>query len=139
MSAGFRVFGALVTQIACLDEFGHVGPYVSRDDPRHKDSPVFGLAGFIVPADEVRGFGTWFFQRKCDLLDFEERHARQVQLQEIGVEAPAHERGSVIGFLSMLVSVGIILFGILSAALYLEFPSREGRMTKGRRVKLGDP
>ena len=60
-----------MTYIAYLDEFGHVGPYVARDDPKHNDSPVFGLAGFVVPADEVRGFGTWFFQRKCELLDFE--------------------------------------------------------------------
>ena len=46
-----------MTQIAYLDEFGYVGPSVSRNDPRHKHSPVFGLAGFIMPADEVRGFG----------------------------------------------------------------------------------
>ena len=61
--------------IAYLDEFGHVGPYVARSDPRHNDSPVFGFAGFIMPASEVRGFGTWFFQRKCDLLDFEIRRS----------------------------------------------------------------
>ena len=60
-----------MTQIAYLDEFGHVGPYVFRSDPKHNDSPVFGLAGFVMPADEVRGFGTWFYQRKCELLDFE--------------------------------------------------------------------
>ena len=54
-----------------LDEFGHIGPYIARDDPRHNDSPVFGLAGFIMPLEVVRGFGTWFYQRKCDLLDFE--------------------------------------------------------------------
>ena len=60
-----------MTYIAYLDEFGHVGPYIARTDPRHNDSPVFGLAGFVMPVDEVRGFGTWFFQRKCELLDFE--------------------------------------------------------------------
>ena len=64
-----------MTYIAYLDEFGHVGPYVARNDPRHNDSPVFGLAGFVMPADEVRGFGTWFFQRKCELLDFEIRRS----------------------------------------------------------------
>ena len=32
---------------------------------------MFGLAGFILPVDQVRGFSTWFFQRKCELLDFE--------------------------------------------------------------------
>ena len=60
-----------MTYFAYLDEFGHIGPYISRADPRYKDSPVFGLAGFVLPAAEVRGFGTWFFQRKCGLLDFE--------------------------------------------------------------------
>ena len=60
-----------MTYIAYLDEFGHIGPYIARDDPRHNDSPVFGLAGFIMPLEVVRGFGTWFYQRKCDLLDFE--------------------------------------------------------------------
>ena len=57
-----------MTYFAYLDEFGHVGPYVSRTDLRHNDSPVFGLAGFVLPVGEVRGFGTWFFQRKCQLL-----------------------------------------------------------------------
>ncbi len=64
-----------MTYIAYLDEFGHVGPYVSRDDARHNDSPVFGLAGFIMPVEQVRGFGTWFFQRKCELLRFEIKRA----------------------------------------------------------------
>jgi hypothetical protein len=56
---------------AYLDEFGHIGPYVSADDVRFKTSPVFGLAGLILPVEEVRGFSTWFYQRKCELLDFE--------------------------------------------------------------------
>ena len=60
-----------MTYFAYLDEFGHIGPYISRTDPKYKESPVFGLAGFVLPAEEVRGFGTWFFQRKCDLLGFE--------------------------------------------------------------------
>ena len=60
-----------MTYIAYLDEFGHIGPYVQRCDPKHNSSPVFGLAGFVMPVDEVRGFGTWFFQRKCQLLGFE--------------------------------------------------------------------
>lgn len=61
--------------IAYLDEFGHVGPYVSRSDPRHNDSPVFGFAGFLMPAEEVRAFGTWFFRRKRELLGFEIRRS----------------------------------------------------------------
>lgn len=60
-----------MTYIAYLDEFGHIGPYISRDDPRHNDSPVFGLAGLVLPIEEVRSFGTWFYQRKSELLAFE--------------------------------------------------------------------
>ena len=58
----------MTTYLAYLDEFGHVGPYINRQHPQHNDSPVFGFAGLILPVDEVRGFGTWFFQRKCQHL-----------------------------------------------------------------------
>ena len=57
--------------IVYLDEFGHIGPYISRGDPRFGTSPVFGMAGLILPADQVRAFATWFYQRKCQLLKFE--------------------------------------------------------------------
>jgi len=57
--------------VVYLDEFGHVGPFVARDTQRFSESPVFGLAGLILPANEVRSFSTWFYQRKCQLLDFE--------------------------------------------------------------------
>ncbi len=43
--------------------------------PGHNDSPVFGFAGFLMPAEEVRAFGTWFFQRKCELLEHELRRS----------------------------------------------------------------
>ena len=44
---------------------------------------MFGLAGFVLPAEAVRGFGTWFFQRKCELLAFEiERSAEHPALWE---------------------------------------------------------
>ena len=66
-----------MTYLAYLDEFGHIGPYVSKDDPKHRTSPVFGFAGFVLPAEEVRGFGTWFFQRKCQLLDAEIQRSRK--------------------------------------------------------------
>lgn len=54
-----------------LDEFGHIGPFVTRTDPTYKESPVFGLAGYVLPLDEVRNFGTWFYQLKCRLLEWE--------------------------------------------------------------------
>ena len=38
---------------------------------------MFGLAGFVLPAEAVRGFGTWFFQRKCELLAFEIERSRE--------------------------------------------------------------
>ena len=62
-----------MTYFVYLDEFGHVGPYLSRSDSKHNSSPVFGFAGFLLPSSEVRGFGTWFYQRKCDLLGWEIR------------------------------------------------------------------
>ena len=54
--------------VAYLDEFGHVGPYLARSDRQHNTSPVFGFAGFIMPANAVRGFGTWVFKRKGELF-----------------------------------------------------------------------
>ena len=56
---------------AYLDEFGHIGPYVARDDPAYNDSPVFGLGGMILPYSSVRQFSTWFYQLKCNMLAWE--------------------------------------------------------------------
>ena len=47
-----------------LDEFGHIGPYVSPDDPKYNTSPLFGLGGLILPASAVRNFSAFFFQLK---------------------------------------------------------------------------
>ena len=41
--------GLSLLYFAYLDEFGHIGPYIARDDPKHNDSPVFGLGGMILP------------------------------------------------------------------------------------------
>ncbi|MDD9981463.1 MAG: hypothetical protein OXU81_08925 [Gammaproteobacteria bacterium] len=60
-----------MTYFACIDEFGHVDPHLDRRHPRYNDSPVLGFAGLVLPVNGVRGFGTWFFQRKYHLLDFE--------------------------------------------------------------------
>ena len=57
----FVYLGVGLIYIAYLDEFGHVGPYVVRRGPRRNDSSVFGFAGFLMSAEEVRAFGTWFF------------------------------------------------------------------------------
>lgn len=57
--------------IAYLDEFGHIGPYISHDDRSHKTHPAFGLAGIVLPANAVREFSTFFFQIKNNMLKFE--------------------------------------------------------------------
>ena len=57
--------------IIYLDEFGHLGPYVSRADEKYSESPIFGLAGIVPPASRTREFGTWFYKRKQELLAWE--------------------------------------------------------------------
>ena len=53
---------------AYLDEFGHVGPFFSRAHPQHNSSPVFGIAGILLPEDAVRPFAGFFLHRKNELL-----------------------------------------------------------------------
>lgn len=57
--------------IAYMDEFGHIGPYISHDHSRHKTHPVFGIGGMVLPYSQVRQFATFFFQLKNRLLNFE--------------------------------------------------------------------
>jgi hypothetical protein len=47
-----------------LDEFGHIGPFDSRAAPKHNESPVFGLAGMILPERAVRPFASYFLKQK---------------------------------------------------------------------------
>lgn len=47
-----------------LDEFGHIGPFMSRTAPKYNESPVFGLAGIILPEDAIRPFATRFLKLK---------------------------------------------------------------------------
>lgn len=56
---------------AFLDEFGHVGPFVSRVHARFNESPVFGLGGILLPEPAVRSFSGWFLRLKTHLLKFE--------------------------------------------------------------------
>lgn len=70
-------WGQRLLYFAYLDEFGHIGPYVARDDPKYNDSPVFGLGGMILPYDQVRSFSTWFYQLKCRLLEWEIQQSGQ--------------------------------------------------------------
>jgi len=50
--------------IVFLDEFGHIGPFVARNDPKFNTSPVFGVSGFFMRERYVRDFATWFYQTK---------------------------------------------------------------------------
>ena len=54
-----------------LDEFGHIGPFISRTDPKHSTSPIFGFAGIALPIDEIRIFSMFFYKLKCKLLAWE--------------------------------------------------------------------
>tara|TARA_B110000211_G_scaffold232906_1_gene297746 strand:+ start:960 stop:1859 length:900 start_codon:yes stop_codon:yes gene_type:complete len=71
--SSFRVFNVWKLMpnlyIVYLDEFGHVGPYISNDDPHHNTHPVFGLGGFVLPAEKVRSFSSFFFKLKQNLFD----------------------------------------------------------------------
>lgn len=60
--------------VVYLDEFGHIGPFVSRTDRKYNDSPVFGLAGMLIPAESVREFAVFFYQLKCHLLAWDLEH-----------------------------------------------------------------
>ncbi|MER9424388.1 DUF3800 domain-containing protein [Mesorhizobium sp. M0317] len=53
---------------AYLDEFGHVGPFYGCDHPNYNTSPVFGLAGILLPEQSVRSFATYFLKQKAHLL-----------------------------------------------------------------------
>lgn len=54
--------------LAFLDEFGHCGPYVARNDKSYNQSPVFGLAGYVIPHHEARNFATFFLKLKSTML-----------------------------------------------------------------------
>ncbi|MDY3126756.1 MAG: DUF3800 domain-containing protein [Corynebacterium sp.] len=57
--------------IAYLDEFGHQGPYIRHDHPKYNTHPVFGYAGYVLPADNVRELGGYFEYVKSQLLAWE--------------------------------------------------------------------
>jgi hypothetical protein len=54
-----------------LDEFGHIGKFVSRNHKKFNSSPVFGLGGIILPVNEVRNFSIFFYKLKARLLSAE--------------------------------------------------------------------
>lgn len=90
-SAGFRASGPIRMAIdfVYLDEFGHIGPFMGRAGARYNESPVFGLAGIILPVDAIRPFATQFLQLK--------QHVFRSEIEKAGVPASHWEkRGSAI-------------------------------------------
>lgn len=69
LARGRRVFwggpgkGAVAIYLLYLDEFGHPGPYVPRSK-RYSHHPLFGFAGFAVPAEDMRDFDRVFLRFK---------------------------------------------------------------------------
>jgi len=53
--------------VAYIDEFGHAGPFISADHKKFNHHPVFGYAGFILPAENARTMSA-MFKRERDTL-----------------------------------------------------------------------
>lgn len=72
--------------IGYFDEFGHNGAYVNRYDTHFKTHPVFGIGGFIIPAQNVRRLSGSF------------KHLKETGLRaEIEAKVALHERGCSAG------------------------------------------
>ncbi|MFT0762044.1 DUF3800 domain-containing protein [Actinomyces sp. F1_1611] len=84
----FVFLGRLSLHIGYFDEFGHNSLCVSRADRAYKTHPVFGLGGFIIPADNVRQFSGAFRQIKESGLKAE----IEAKVTSRGVEAAHWEK-----------------------------------------------
>lgn len=54
--------------IAYLDEFGHQGPFIEPGHAKFGHHPIFGYAGFVIPAEEARYMGRDFKNVKNSLF-----------------------------------------------------------------------
>ena len=71
------------TYIVYLDEFGHIGPYVSSTHPKHNTHPAFGLGGFVLPINAVRPFSSFFFELKLNLFEnFDIKQAKEKEAKD---------------------------------------------------------
>lgn len=61
--------------IAYIDEFGHQGPFIEPNHPKYGEHPIFGYAGYILPAANVRQLGGFFEFTKENLLSWEIKKA----------------------------------------------------------------
>lgn len=66
-------FQGVLVLIAYLDEVGETGAYISHDHERFNTSAAFGYAGFVIPDEQARNFGSRFTRKKRQL--FRERIA----------------------------------------------------------------
>lgn len=57
--------------LAYIDEIGETGAFVARDHARYNTSPAFGYAGFMIPAESARYFGSIFDGEKRRLFKSE--------------------------------------------------------------------
>lgn len=65
------IYGITMHYLVYIDEFGHIGPYLSYNHPQYNTHPVFGIGGIAIPVEKVRSFSTYFFKLKNKLLKFE--------------------------------------------------------------------
>jgi len=73
--------------VAYLDEFGHVGPYIEDGHRKFGQHPVFGYAGFIIPASNARAIGAEFKRVKTSLFKTEiDKSATPAQWERKGSE-----------------------------------------------------
>ncbi|ACZ23234.1 hypothetical protein Sked_33390 [Sanguibacter keddieii DSM 10542] len=73
--------------IAYLDEFGHIGPYIEDGHKKFGHHPVFGYAGFVLPANNARRLGSAFKKVKTSLFRTEiESSATPAQWERKGSE-----------------------------------------------------
>lgn len=79
-----------------LDEFGHIGPYMSRTAAKYNESPVFGIAGFILPESHIRPFATKFLQLK--------EHLFETEIKKAGVHSALWEKKGTEIFTAKLVA-----------------------------------
>lgn len=88
--------------VAYIDEIGEPGAFVSKSHARYNTSPAFGYAGFIVPEDKARFFGSVFVERRRQLFAHElakaaipgqfEKKGSAIFTKETPVRGPQYER-----------------------------------------------
>jgi hypothetical protein len=114
---------------AFLDEFGHNGPFIHRDHPKHNTSPVFGLAGYLIPENQVRHFGTFFLKRKAELLSHD--------IQRAGKQAYEWEKKGT----NLFTANSIVRYPEIRSSMFRmmnEIKSRDGKIFYYGREKIKD-